>query len=136
MAKNTLLEGDLNLLRTGMTLPSAKKKSTFNPRKKKTLDNEKSAKFTKMFDKQSYKYGKPGWFCCDCDNFNYKMRKKCNKCQKARNFKIEIEKKIVKVEFEQNLDKTPKDTSTENWLCAAYGNSNLSSEEKCFNCTQ
>ena len=119
---------------TSQTTKPLIKLSCFNPAKLSKFGSAKETKVVEpLLDKPSYKFGKPGWFCCQCDNFNYKMRKKCNKCDKQRQLQPNFTKHEEKIDFEENLaDKTNQN----NWLCVSCGFSNFSYMKKCFQCTQ
>jgi hypothetical protein len=70
-------------------------------------------------------FGKTGWICQFCDNFNYQERKKCNRChnkKKAKNI--------------QNLfpEDYFNDREKGDWLCNYCGNLNFSFREICNIC--
>jgi len=73
-------------------------------------------------------FGRKGWICQNCNNFNYETRKKCNKCH--------INKKMVKLYenynsaiVENKIFKKGKD-----WLCDKCGNLNYSFRLICNRC--
>ena len=73
-------------------------------------------------------FGKIGWICQFCNNFNYETRKKCNRCQNKKQPKKL--KKFNTLFSEDNSD----DKNKSNWLCKYCGNLNYSFRESCNRC--
>ena len=51
---------------------------------KPQMNNMLNNNYDNYLDPKDYlitMYGRVGWICCICNNFNFKTRKKCNKCQ-------------------------------------------------------
>jgi hypothetical protein len=72
-----------------------------------------------------FKYGKRGWVCKFCNNFNYEMRVKCNRCGIIKN-----PKKMLKVN-----QKTERDSKKrEDWICLKCSNLNYSFRTECNRC--
>jgi len=73
-------------------------------------------------------FGRRGWICQECNNFNYETRKKCNKCH--INKKMKRLYKNYNPVFEKN-----KELKNENdWTCNNCGNLNYSFRLMCNRC--
>ena len=73
-------------------------------------------------------FGRRGWICKECNNFNYEIRKKCNKCHINKKMK-----KLCKTNncfFEENKELQ----NGNNWLCNNCGNLNYSFRLICNRC--
>ena len=77
-------------------------------------------------------FGKPGWICRLCNNFNFKSRNICNRCNaiKAPRTKEEIKEKE---EFDKMMKKKIKEKKTD-WLCLNCQNINYSFRKNCNRC--
>ena len=73
-------------------------------------------------------FGKIGWICQFCNNFNYETRKKCNRCRNKKQAKNL--KKINNLLSEDNYE----DKKNTNWHCKYCGNLNYSFREICNRC--
>ena len=73
-------------------------------------------------------FGRRGWICQNCNNFNYESRKKCNRCQ--------IIKAAKKVTIERNLFSEGKNKINHkfDWICKYCGNYNYSFRKICNRC--
>ena len=73
-------------------------------------------------------FGRRGWICQSCNNFNYETRKKCNRCQ--------IIKAAKKVTIERNLFSEGKNNINHkfDWFCKYCGNYNYSFRKICNRC--
>ena len=74
-------------------------------------------------------FGRIGWVCILCDNFNYETRYKCNKCgfpKRPKKF-IEITKKDGKISY-------IKYNKTTDWFCKNCHNLNYSFRKVCNRC--
>ena len=67
-------------------------------------------------------FGKNGWICSKCSNFNYESRKKCNRCGDDKNPRTLSEIKRKKEESNKNEKK--KKEHKKDWVCSACGNLN------------
>ena len=77
-------------------------------------------------------YGRLGWICYICDNFNYETRKKCNRCKaiKLPKIKDEICVKRKKIKKEKNI---PQDWKLD-WICLNCKNLNYGFRKFCNRC--
>lgn len=77
-------------------------------------------------------YGKLGWICYICDNFNYEPRKQCNRCKaiKLPKIKEEIYIKKKKTKKEKNLQQNWK----VDWFCLNCKNLNYGFRKFCNKC--
>ena len=71
------------------------------------------------------KYGRKGWVCRFCNNFNYEMRIKCNRCGIIKN-----PKKVVKISQKSERDSKKR----EDWICHNCSNLNYSFRTECNRC--
>ena len=81
------------------------------------------------------KFGKRGWQCTKCNNFNFESRKKCNRCQEIKNPKT-LEQ-IKKETEEKNLSDKKKKKLIErkgDWQCPNCHNLNFSFRLECNRC--
>jgi len=70
-------------------------------------------------------YGKKGWICKLCNNFNYLTRVKCNRCGEIKN-----PKKIIK----SNYSKIEEHNREGDWICIYCSNLNYSFRKVCNKC--
>jgi len=73
-------------------------------------------------------FGRRGWICLNCNNFNYEARKKCNRCH--------IIKVAKKVTNKQDLFSERKSNTNHkfDWICKNCGNFNYSFRTVCNLC--
>ena len=91
--------------------------------------NIKIKKNKKIIDDYTLEmFGKKGWICQECNNFNYETRKKCNKCH--------INKKMKKLHKNYNYDfeENKKLNNGNDWTCSNCGNLNYSFRLMCNRC--
>ena len=69
-------------------------------------------------------FGKKGWICIICNNFNYNIRVKCNRCGEDKK-----PKKIIDIKL--NKEKNPKKGD---WICLNCKNLNYSFRNVCNRC--
>mgnify|MGYP002625597813 CR=1 FL=1 len=74
-------------------------------------------------------FGRRGWICENCDNFNYESRKKCNRCHIMKIAKKINEKKLIS-------EKKYKIKFKNDWVCIFCGNFNYSFRTVCNRCQQ
>ena len=110
-------------------------------------------KNVKILDKDNYMvemFGKRGWICILCNNFNYETRVKCNRCgarKKPKRFvenkcEKEMEIKEVKddiedkeyVEVKDIKGKKEKNNKKGDWICSNCKNLNYSFRTVCNRC--
>jgi len=115
-----------------------------------------NTKNMKILDKDNYlveMFGKKGWVCILCNNFNYETRVKCNRCGARKKPKRFVENKIEK-EIEIKEVKDDKDEKDEkeimetkdmkskkekhnkkgDWICSNCKNLNYSFRTVCNRC--
>ena len=75
-------------------------------------------------------FGRLGWICRQCNNFNFETRNRCNRCQviKMPKTKEEINKKK-----EKKNKKKAKERKTD-WLCLNCQNLNYGFRKNCNRC--
>ena len=100
-----------------------------NKMNKNGAQNTKIKKNKKIIDDYTLEmFGRKGWICKECNNFNYETRKKCNKCH--------INKKMKKLYnscnsvFEENKELN----NGNDWTCCNCGNLNYSFRLMCNRC--
>ena len=104
--------------------------NTFNNEMIKFMYNnpEKKKSNKKYIDDYTIEmFGRRGWICIKCNNFNYETRKKCNRCHINK-----MAKKIIKNDF------FPGENDNLNhkcdWICSNCGNFNYSFRVICNRC--
>ena len=103
---------------------------------KTTEPNEENPKKKKYMVK---KYGKMGWICKLCENFNYETRRKCNRCgQTKRPKKIKNNIQNTSLDNNNNNDDNnndkPQRNKKEDWTCIYCKNLNYSFRKICNKC--
>ena len=142
-------EEENELLRTNSKDSSIKDKesdSTSAVSEKKEEENndsfnkekEKNKKNVQKFEKKEYiveMFGRRGWICSLCNNFNYETRKKCNRCgivkkpKKVVDLKQKFESKEIKDRIYNN-----KNNKEGDWICFNCRNLNYSFRNVCNRC--
>ena len=110
-SKNIILESDIILTKVEKN----------NKGKEDVLTEEEYS--VKMF-------GKKGWICVLCNNFNFETRVKCNRCKALKNPKKIIKPKC-KLNNENNLN---NDNENSDWICSKCLNFNYSFRTICNRC--
>ena len=77
-------------------------------------------------------FGRKGWICILCNNFNYETRVKCNRCGVMKNPKRIFEKK-VKIDNKKNNFKE-RGSKNGDWICSNCKNLNYSFRAICNRC--
>lgn len=113
---------------------------TFPPSSTKELNRELEAlsfnhslanNKVKFATTQSFKYGKKGWICSLCNNFNFLNRKVCNRCEMV-NLSFTDQASIpVCSEEKQKLEVRNGD-----WTCLKCKNFNFAFRLRCNRCNQ
>jgi ABC-type antimicrobial peptide transport system permease subunit len=107
-------------------------------KKKEKKENEKDNKENLNLKEEEYifeKFGKRGWQCSSCNNFNFESRIKCNRCQEIKNPKTleQIKKELE----EKNLNDKKKKPLIErkgDWQCPKCHNLNFAFRLQCNRC--
>ena len=80
-------------------------------------------------------FGKRGWICSLCSNFNYETRKKCNKCSEPKNPKrinhINNNSQMTETDINNNKDNT---FLNGDWVCNKCENVNYAFRVVCNRC--
>jgi len=98
-----------------------------NTKKKYAKTNDSNKYIKKVIDNYTIEmFGKRGWICEFCNNFNYETRKKCNRCHANKKAK-EIQK-YLKSEKNKYLE------HKNDWYCNNCGNYNYSFRYICNRC--
>ena len=75
-------------------------------------------------------FGKKGWICVLCNNFNFEARIKCNRCKALKN-----PKKIVKTNSKIKQENNPNNRDeNSDWICSKCQNLNYSFRTICNRC--
>ena len=90
--------------------------------KNNEINNEEDEYLTEMF-------GKRGWICILCNNFNYETRKKCNRCGELKK-----PKKINNNKMKLKIEKNEQNNQSDDWICANCKNLNYSFRNICNRC--
>ena len=77
-------------------------------------------------------FGRVGWICKQCNNFNFETRNKCNRCFAIKNPKT-IEEINKKKEDNKKNKKKIKERKTD-WLCLNCQNLNYGFRKNCNRC--
>ena len=113
--------------------------------------NQQNKKEVKEDDYIIEMFGRVGWICDQCNNFNYETRNKCNRCgipkspKKISKLKRKLENKKreqMKLQQQQQKPKTNEDEDKKkklkerkgDWTCAKCGNLNFSFRIICNRC--
>ena len=100
-----------------------------NKMNKNGAQNIKIKKNKKIIDDYTLEmFGRKGWICQECNNFNYETRKKCNKCH--------INKKMKKLSKNYNsaFEENKELNNGNDWTCSNCGNLNYSFRLMCNRC--
>ena len=89
--------------------------------------NEAKKNKKKMIDEYTIEmFGRRGWICELCNNFNYETRKKCNRCH--------INKKPKKINIYLLSEKNKNINHKNDWYCTNCGNFNYFFRVVCNRC--
>ena len=140
--KNEINVGGFQNLIININCPSFKP-SNFNNKENNNFNSESKTKQNKIENKNTSKenglaeeeyytqmFGKKGWICVLCNNFNFETRVMCNRCKALKNPKkiVNIKNKINSW-INQNNDDENKD-----WICSKCQNFNYSFRTICNRC--
>ena len=149
--KNDLLESNDDLIIDHLKNIKKGNESCSTSSKTSPTFSEKTEKPTNFFslnysenlingDNQNYEeneflvemFGRKGWICILCNNFNYETRVKCNRCGVMKNPKRIFEKKI-KIDNKKNNFKE-RGSKKGDWICSNCKNLNYSFRAICNRC--
>jgi len=95
---------------------------------------KKSKKKPKPYDDYTLEmFGRRGWICEQCNNFNYESRNKCNRCGIPKKPKKIIRNKI-KNENGEIIENIIKSEHKDDWCCFNCKNMNFSFRLTCNRC--
>lgn len=112
---------DMNYIIEGSNLNMYKVKLSNQNQKSKRKHNEDNEYTTQMF-------GRRGWVCDQCYNFNYESRNQCNRCKLP---KIAKQRHVENKEIQQN---NTKNLPQYDWLCSFCFNFNFFFSQTCDKC--
>ena len=78
-------------------------------------------------------FGKKGWICLLCNNFNYETRIKCNRCGELKKPKKITTNLKLKMKIGQK-DNNQSDNQSKDWICFYCKNFNYSFRDICNRC--
>ena len=136
-SSSTQIPGNNSLFNNTTTKKQSFNHSTQQNQTLKSSNEKKNSDSTeedslKTESTKTFMYGKNGWICHSCNNFNYESRSKCNRCLKVPKFNImnnsepeyaKADKSKVKL-IERDGD----------WICVECKNLNFSFRVKCNRC--
>ena len=95
---------------------------------------KKTKKKLKPYDDYTLEmFGRRGWICEECNNFNYESRNKCNRCGIPKQPKKIIRNKI-KNENGEIIENIIKPEHKVDWCCVNCKNMNFSFRQTCNRC--
>ena len=110
------------------------------------LENKNENKSSKI-EEENYlveMFGKKGWICILCNNFNYETRLKCNRCGirkkpkriigYSKRTKIKVFKEAQKIEEPNYISDKNVNNKKGDWLCSFCKNLNYSFRKVCNRC--
>ena len=112
---------------------------SLNKEKEKEKEKGKIKKNVQKYDKKEYiveMFGRRGWICSLCNNFNYETRNKCNRCgivKKPQKI-IDLKQKYESKESKEIKDRNSKNNKDGDWICFNCRNLNYSFRNVCNRC--
>ena len=103
-----------------------------------SINQQKPKKKAKKKKKEKDEYtiemfGRRGWICEQCNNFNYDSRHKCNRCGIPKQAKL-INSAIVSTVSLQNIDVEQSNSHKGDWCCQNCNNLNYAFRLVCNRC--
>ena len=95
-------------------------------KKNQNINNNKQRKKKAIDEYTIEMFGRRGWICELCNNFNYDTRKKCNRCH--------IVKKAKRIEDYLLAEKNKNLANKHFWYCKYCGNYNYAFRLECNRC--
>ena len=93
----------------------------------KNIQNNNKQRKKRVIDEYTIEmFGRVGWICELCNNFNYDTRKRCNRCH--------INKKAKKIEEYLLAEKNKNNARKNLWYCKYCGNYNYAFRIICNRC--
>lgn len=119
---------DMNSIIEGRNLNMYKVKLSNQNQKSKRKHNEDNKYTTQMF-------GRRGWVCDQCYNFNYERRNQCNRCKLPKIAKqLHVENKEMQMNNTKTFDTNCNNLSQYDWLCSFCFNFNFFFSQTCDKC--
>ena len=101
-------------------------------------NNELKKRDSKELKEEEYifeKFGKRGWQCAKCNNFNFESRIKCNRCLEMKDPKtLEEIKKELEEKNSGDKKKKPLIERKGDWQCPQCHNLNFAFRQECNRC--
>ena len=121
------INSNFNQIQTSNELPFFDFQNKFNINNFDSSQNEFKKRKKKIIDDYTIEmFGRRGWICELCNNFNYETRKKCNRCH--------INKKPKKINIYLLSEKNKNINHKSDWHCPNCGNFNYSFRIICNRC--
>ena len=98
--------------------------------------SEKNKTTKQNLEKSEYlveMFGRKGWICILCNNFNYETRVKCNRCGVVKKPKKIVDLR-AKYEPKENIDIKDRSNKKGDWICMNCKNLNYSFRTLCNRC--
>ena len=128
--KNSMMNGFTNNRVLPVWLPQS---NGMNYVQQNTVNNKKKkSKRMKKKEKDEYTiemFGRRGWICEQCNNFNYDSRHKCNRCGIQKKAKI-----VNGLNINQNVDNEQTNIHKGDWCCQNCSNLNYAFRLVCNRC--
>ena len=133
MIKNKIIQIKKNIkknIKNKMNINNNKNNNKNNVKHKK----KKTKKKLKPYDDYTLEmFGRRGWICEECNNFNYESRNKCNRCGIPKKPKKIIRNKI-KNDNAEIIENIIKPEHKVDWCCFNCKNKNFSFRLTCNRC--
>lgn len=97
---------------------------------------KKKGKKKKKKEKDEYTiemFGRRGWICEQCNNFNYDSRHKCNRCGIPKQAKL-INSALTSIVSDQNMEVDQSSSHKGDWCCQNCNNLNYAFRLVCNRC--
>ena len=118
---------------------SEKKEEENNDSLNKEKEKEKNKKNVQKLEKKEYiveMFGRRGWICSLCNNFNYESRNKCNRCGIVKRPKkiLDLKQKFESKEIKEIKNRNDNNNKEGDWICFNCRNLNYSFRNVCNRC--
>ena len=133
--QNLIFNNNKNTKDNNIKNKNEKEKNDINSNENKNPKNKKNKKKKKKKIDDEYTvemFGRRGWICEGCSNFNYESRKNCNRCKIPK----KPLKKTLIMDNKGNkiIDKLSNTNHKDDWNCYNCGNINYAFRLNCNRC--
>ena len=128
---------NLNQKKEEITIKEDEKKEIIKEEDKKELLKEEEKIVVKEMEKEEYvfeKFGKLGWECEKCNNFNFESRTICNRCEAPKQPKTLEQIKLENELKSGDKKKKPLIERKGDWQCPLCHNLNFAFRVSCNRC--